>query len=58
MDTMDVHDGFETPAVKGMKDSSEIPKLFVELKKLGITQEELNKIAYENFQNVIKKAVG
>lgn len=58
MDTMDVHDGFETPAVKGMKDSSEIPNLFVELKKLGMTQEELNKIAYENFQNVIKKAVG
>lgn len=58
MDSMDVNEEFPTPAVKGMKDCSEVPNLFKVFEKMGMTKEEMNKIAYENFHNVIKKTIG
>ncbi len=41
-----------------MKDASEVPNLFACFKKLGLTDDEMDKIARRNFQNLFKKAVG
>ncbi len=46
------------PALAGMKDASEIPNLFACFEKMGMSREEMEKIAFRNFQSVFKKAVG
>lgn len=50
--------GPEKFALKGMKDASEIPSLFACFKKMGMSREEMEKIAFRNFQEVCRKAVG
>ena len=47
-----------TPAVKGMDDASQIPNLFKVFEKMGLSQEERDKIARLNFQAVVKKTIG
>lgn len=50
--------GPEKFALKGLKDSSEIPNLFACFEKMGMSREEMEKIAFRNFQEVYRKAVG
>ena len=47
-----------THAVKGMDDASQIPNLFKVFEKMGLSQEERDKIARLNFQAVVKKTIG
>ena len=47
-----------TPAVTGMDDASQIPNLFKVFEKMGLSQEERDKIARLNFQAVVKKTIG
>ena len=47
-----------TPAVTGMEDASQIPNLFKVFEKMGLSQEERDKIARLNFQAVVKKTIG
>lgn len=46
-----------SPAAEGMSNAAEIPNLFRCFEKMGMTKEEMEKIARLNFQNVIKKAI-
>lgn len=46
------------PCTHGLRDCSEICNLFACFEKMGMTKEEMDKIAYINFQNIIKKCVG
>lgn len=50
--------GPEKFALTGLKDSSEIPNLFACFEKMGMSREEREKIAFRNFLEVYKKAVG
>lgn len=47
-----------SPSTAGLRDCSEIPNLFACFEKMGMTKEEMEKIACRNFQSVIQKAVG
>ena len=40
-----------------LKDCSEVQKIFIELKKLGYTHSDLEKIAYKNWFRVIKNSI-
>ena len=42
----------------GMATSAEIPALFAEFQKRGMKEEEMEKIAYKNFQRVLAETVG
>lgn len=48
----------EETFIKGLEDCSKIPNLFKCFEKMGMTEEEMQKIARDNFLNVIKKAIG
>lgn len=50
--------GPEKFALKGLKDSSEIPNLFACFERMGMSAEEMEKIARLNFQRVYQEAVG
>ncbi|MFR6378761.1 MAG: hypothetical protein ACLUNZ_01940 [Evtepia sp.] len=41
-----------------MDDASQIPNLFKVFEKMGLSQEERDKIARLNFQAVVKKTIG
>lgn len=47
-----------TPAVKGMKDASEVPNLLKVLKKIGFTEKDIQKIARENWHRYIQEVIG
>ena len=47
-----------SPAAHGMKDASEISNLFSCFEKMGMTKEEMDKIARVNFQNLVKRTIG
>jgi len=42
----------------GMKDASEIPNLFACFEKMGMTKEEMDKIARRNFQDLLRRVIG
>ena len=48
----------DPPAITGLEDCSKIPDLIQRLKGLGLNQEELEKIAYRNFHDLIRRTIG
>ncbi len=46
------------PYAIGMKDCSEVPNLFACFEKMGMSKDEMDKIARRNAQNLIKKVCG
>ncbi|MDF2617231.1 MAG: rane dipeptidase [Sedimentibacter sp.] len=48
----------ETSYTKGLEDASKTNKLLVEMEKAGFTAEDIEKVAYKNFHNIIKKVIG
>ena len=50
--------GPEKFALKGLKDASDIPNLFACFEKMGMSREEMEKLAFRNFHEVYRKAVG
>lgn len=48
----------ETSYTKGLEDASKTNKLLIEMEKAGFTAEDIEKVAYKNFHNIIKKVVG
>ena len=48
----------DPPAIAGLEDCSKIPDLIQRLKGLGLNQEELEKIAYRNFHDLIRRTIG
>lgn len=46
------------PSTIGLEDCSQIPNLFACFEKMGMSREDQEKIAYRNFQRVIKDAIG
>lgn len=57
-DTMGTMTDTGSPACIGMEDASKTGCLFDELRKLGMTQRELDLIARENFQSLVKRVIG
>ena len=51
-------DGDAPPRTAGLADAGEVPNLFTCLAELGMTAEELEKIARLNFQRVLRRTVG
>ena len=49
---------FETPAVRGMKDASEVPALFRYFEKMGMSEAEMEKIAFRNIHRVFRETIG
>ncbi len=47
-----------SPSTDGIRDCSEIPNLFVCLEQMGFSEEEREKIAYGNFQRVLRETIG
>lgn len=47
-----------SPSTKGIADASEIPNLFACFRKMGMTDEEMEKIAYKNAHRIIKDCIG
>lgn len=52
------HDRHRRPCTKGLANCSEIPNLFACFEKMGMSKEEMEKIARLNFQRVVKDAIG
>ena len=48
----------DSPSTIGMEDCSKIPTLFSCFEKMGMTKEEADKIAYQNFHRLIKELIG
>lgn len=48
----------ETSYTKGLEDASKTSKLLIEMEKAGFTAEDIEKVAYKNFHNIIKKVIG
>lgn len=48
----------ETSYTKGLEDASKTNKLLIEMEKAGFTAEDIEKVAYKNFHNIIKKVIG
>ncbi len=42
----------------GIGDASEIPNLIQCFRKMGLTEEEIEKIAYKNYHNIIRRVIG
>lgn len=42
----------------GLEDSSKVPDLIAEMRRIGFSQEEIEKIAYKNWHRVIKEVIG
>lgn len=49
-----LYEGKNSTGVTGLETIAEASNLLVELKKLGYSDEDINKIAYQNFQRVVK----
>ena len=47
-----------SPCTKGLANASEIPNLFACFEKMGMSKEDMEKIARLNFQRVVKDAIG
>lgn len=45
----------QTSALKGLKDASEVPALLDAMRKIGFTQEDINKVSYGNWHVMIRK---
>lgn len=48
----------ECTQLPGLWDASEVPNLFAALAKMGLRQDELEKIAFRNFHRVFRETVG
>ena len=57
-DTMSTMTDTGSPCTKGLANCSEIPNLFACFEKMGMSKEEMEKIARLNFQRVVKDAIG
>ena len=57
-DTMGTMTDTGSPCTKGLANCSEIPNLFACFEKMGMSKEEMEKIARLNFQRVVKDAIG
>lgn len=53
-----LYENVDSNKVKGFDTMSEAPNLFVELEKLGYSEEDIEKIKYKNFFRVIKEVLG
>jgi len=56
-DDEDVFSGSDSGCI-GMEDCSKIPALFEAFNRLGLTKEEQDKIAFLNFQRIVKECIG
>ena len=57
-DTMGTMTDTGSPCTKGLANCSEIPNLFACFEKMGMSKEDMEKIARLNFQRVVKDAIG
>ena len=57
-DTMGTMTDTGSPCTKGLANASEIPNLFACFEKMGMSKEDMEKIARLNFQRVVKDAIG
>ena len=57
-DTMGTMTDTGSPCTKGLANCSEIQNLFACFEKMGMSKEEMEKIARLNFQRVVKDAIG
>lgn len=48
----------ETPYITGLEDASKTPNFLVELKNVGFSDAEIEKIAYKNYHKIIKEIMG
>lgn len=48
----------DSPFIEGLENSSKSYGIILKLKEAGFNEEEINKIAYENFQRIIKEIIG
>ena len=47
-----------SPCTKGLENCSKIPSLFACFERMGMSQEDMEKIARLNFQRVVKDTIG
>ena len=57
-DTMGTMTDTGSPCTKGLANASEIPNIFACFEKMGMSKEDMEKIARLNFQRVVKDAIG
>ena len=46
---------YQKPALRGLKDASEVPNVLDALRKIGFTQDDIRKISYGNWHRMIQK---
>lgn len=56
-DTMSNVSSQSTSYTIGLEDASKVPNIIKEMKRIGLTQEEIEKISYKNWHRLIKKAI-
>jgi membrane dipeptidase len=57
-DTMSTMTDTGSPCTKGLENCSKIPNLFACFERMGMSQEDMEKIARLNFQRVVKDTIG
>ena len=57
-DTMGTMTDTGSPCTKGLENCSKIPNLFACFERMGMSQEDMEKIARLNFQRVVKDTIG
>ena len=57
LDTLKSFSDQVSPSTKGLEDASKVPVLLDLLKSKGFSKDEVNKIAFKNWQNVINKVL-
>lgn len=57
-DTLTSFSSQNTPYTIGLEDASQVPNLVAEMKRVGFSQEEIEKISCTNWKNMIQTVVG
>lgn len=56
-DTLSTFSSQATPYTIGLEDASRVPNVINEMKRVGFSQEEIDKIAYKNWHRLIKEVI-